>query len=610
MICMPRCSRRTVFGAGLALLLVVAVGCGSGGEAKKEPTPEELAEYQEAVKKIADWEDEIRWLRGKHHTAVKVHVDALKNTLAQAAKDTADDDATTRAVKEELFAFAKDQTDVPTNPITLEAAKSYVDERLALERAFMETLKEVKSRRPQPHASRPISMHADRGLEEMNEETAVAIAAMVSAEQAVAAVDPSAPWPVVAATDPPPEIALNPDPMNEPRVVTLPPRETKPPVDTPMPKPPVEPKPPTISIAKPDPEKSKPKEFLGPAPANWAVVVDPGPKPEPVPAELAYQFPRVMKGGVIFTPGRSRVLAQGIGPSYIEGVRLHDLHTGQVLGEASGFSAKLDEIKTTGPAISPDGTYLALHNSTAGGIAIGNILTKKPVALLPYPDDSVVIQFPTKDRVLAMSEDSPARLWSLPDGGLVREFPVVEEIADEAGTIVCSPGGRFVAVSTEGSPPELLVFYDLETGREAGRIKPPGHQRVDATIRGLAFSPDGTELAMYVFGLPVGLSIGHGLLVYDVETGRLLEARPVSGGSGIGSGAMVEPLQWFPDGKGWLLEHRYVIDRRTLKITDTVKPGGELFNYQYTKVLDDTRVLYAGVGGSMLLPKTVNRDPK
>ena len=70
-----------------------------------------------------------------------------------------------------------------------------------------------------------------------------------------------------------------------------------------------------------------------------------------------------------------------------------------------------------------------------------------------------------------------------------------------------------------------------------------------------------------------------------------------------------EPLQWFPDGKAWLLGQLFVIDRAAGAVVQTVEAGGDPFGFFGTKVLDDRRVLASTADGK-LKPVEVKRTVK
>jgi hypothetical protein len=55
-----------------------------------------------------------------------------------------------------------------------------------------------------------------------------------------------------------------------------------------------------------------------------------------------------------------------------------------------------------------------------------------------------------------------------------------------------------------------------------------------------------------------------------------------------------EPLQWFPDGKGWLLSQRYIVDREAAAVVQVIEaPGEGLYSAYGTKIVDDKRILVA-----------------
>lgn len=115
---------------------------------------------------------------------------------------------------------------------------------------------------------------------------------------------------------------------------------------------------------------------------------------------------------------------------------------------------------------------------------------------------------------LTSSDDKTARLWSLPEGRLLRTFrpPLGEGDEGKLNACALSPDGSLVAVGgwtgLEWDGPASVYVFDTVSGRLVRRLA--GNPGV---ILDLAFSPQGRYL---VAGLGAG-----GIRIWEVSTGRL-----------------------------------------------------------------------------------------
>jgi hypothetical protein len=129
-------------------------------------------------------------------------------------------------------------------------------------------------------------------------------------------------------------------------------------------------------------------------------------------------------------------------------------------------------------------------------------------------------------------------------------------------SVVLSPGRRYLAMIGAST----LWVYDLQSGRKAGEAPVPKNGSFELNCKGLAFSPDGAELA--------GLfdSFGLHLLCWDVATGKLTHQFKYDDKSGLKAPLGFEgiALDWLTDRAGWLVFGAVVIDHQSGQKTFTI----------------------------------------
>jgi len=130
-------------------------------------------------------------------------------------------------------------------------------------------------------------------------------------------------------------------------------------------------------------------------------------------------------------------------------------------------------------------------------------------------------------RLLATSsEDKTVRLWSMPEGKLLRtqRLPIGRNSDGRIFATAISPDGRLVAAGGWDAGANLsnnnhgVYLFDSDTGTSMRRLGP-----FPNIINHVVFSLDGKQLA-------VGLKDGKGIRVLDVASGRELLADADYGG--------------------------------------------------------------------------------
>ncbi len=231
-----------------------------------------------------------------------------------------------------------------------------------------------------------------------------------------------------------------------------------------------------------------------------------------------------------------------------------DLRSGQRFGGASG-AAELNNA-----AVSPDGAYLAARNPTALKTTVDVWRTGDPRTYKVVMDEKPIfpeIDFAGPDQLLTAKPDGAGQtyqIWDIEKGTELRRFTA--PAASTRQQRAFSGGRRYMAVC--GPFNGGVLVFDLTTGKQAVQL--PTVQ--NAVVRGLAFSPDGKMLA----GL-IGTGFTVRLQTWDLTTaqpafGRDFDKHPQTTVQN-GFGYQGAPLEWLPDGGGWLLYGQLLVDAKT-----------------------------------------------
>jgi len=186
-----------------------------------------------------------------------------------------------------------------------------------------------------------------------------------------------------------------------------------------------------------------------------------------------------------------------------------DAETGEPLTPFTGHTGDI-----SGVAYSPDGTRIATGGND-GTAHVWDAATGESLLTLAGHTIGVdqVAFTPDGDRLLTGGADGTARLWDIsPAGG--RDWLTVPGPAQRQGGVSFSPDGASFAVPGQVAG---VTIRDVETGAEIVTLK--GH---DATIRRMAFSPDGTRLAGSSGSGPGNARANSTVPVWDVTTGELV----------------------------------------------------------------------------------------
>ena len=133
------------------------------------------------------------------------------------------------------------------------------------------------------------------------------------------------------------------------------------------------------------------------------------------------------------------------------------------------------------------------------------------------------------------------QIWDIKTGAEVRQFTTPTHFDGKRRAF--SPGRRYIALAALKN--DRILLYDLTSAQCVGEAPLPAV----GLCQGLAFAPDGKSFA----GL-FKMGGATRLLAWDLDTGKpnadhALERSPVPNVAAFRG----PPIDWLPDGGGWLL---------------------------------------------------------
>ena len=209
-------------------------------------------------------------------------------------------------------------------------------------------------------------------------------------------------------------------------------------------------------------------------------------------------------------------------------------------------------------AFSPDGRYAAAPLSGHSGRAVGvwSFATGKLAQEITLSDhhSSLDLCFGGPHQ-LAISYDpdfsrTSVGVWDLQTGSKIHEMSFSHEASVRIArdSLASSPGGKYLLMITG----DKLGVVEFATGDAVGQIPLPAGF---SGCEGIAFSPDGRELA-----LDVKCNWRNHLLFIDFSAGRIVLDREVDNTHFWYDGPR---LEWMPDKSGILYKGHLLIDRVT-----------------------------------------------
>lgn len=312
---------------------------------------------------------------------------------------------------------------------------------------------------------------------------------------------------------------------------------------------------------------------------NWSAKADPPPQPlAPIalkkPLQLADSFE-----GPLFPINGGQFIATGGNGQPLEVREFYDLATGKRIGSLKGV-----QLDGAHRALSDDGQWFAGKLAGRNEFMVWDVKASKNLGTLKIPGTFVNwLGFSSAKRVMVLA-NKMLTCWKLPSGDFERTIAV--DARDEKH-LATSPGGTYLAVVDPTGANKSVSLIDLESGKNAGEIPIPGGY---FDVRGVAFSPDGSELAaLFTKGtdaLLMAWQMADGQMSASIEldnqTDLFHKWHRYKG----------RQLVWFPDQKRWLAIGQVVISRDESAIVWSL-PDASLGNDRYVQVLDDTHLAIA-----------------
>jgi hypothetical protein len=339
-----------------------------------------------------------------------------------------------------------------------------------------------------------------------------------------------------------------------------------------------------------------------PSEVRWNVMPDPGERsggPINLQGSIVVRF----QGEFLF-PSTASTFVAATPPKTKNLYQVYNLRTMRPVGKpviiANRFAGYCK------PALAPDGRYVAarVKEGATSTVEVWSVATGQSVLKLRPEDDPEIkprhVDLLGDDRLWVAAhraespdwgEETTFRVWDIRSAKEIVRF--TNPLVPHGDWITFSQGRRYQFMEQTDRRFRFLV-WDLTTGELVGEREFQPREAPWGQAAGLAFSPDGEEMAM-LWRLGRKPDTWGRLLVFETRTGnRLYDHRigydPPSIDSLWFDGGM-RGLQWWPVRRGWLLFGHLLIDRETgaivLKIGAAPGSNGAI---KHRRFLDDYHI--------------------
>jgi hypothetical protein len=314
-------------------------------------------------------------------------------------------------------------------------------------------------------------------------------------------------------------------------------------------------------------EKEKPRPILSDLMpvegASWDVAADPA---EAIKGPFNLKDTIPFEGEVVVPSAPSQFVAVRVPKAKQKGTyRVHELQTLDAIGQRVVLPPHQRV------ALSPDGGYLVARLSKEPGVLevrsahTGQILWRrdfsadklKPAERLKPTDMDVL----PGGRLWVAEAGSKVQLWDLKDRKPLPPLSVAPPTAEHRAF---SPGGRYLLTASKDGR-GLVQVHDLDRGKVVGERRFQAPDELKGRPAGLAFSPDGAEIALlWRLDRPAEGVWGR-LVCWDLKTGKKLHDHDVAAFETIDLVWQTRKriVQFWPGRKGWMVFGFLLIDRES-----------------------------------------------
>jgi len=340
----------------------------------------------------------------------------------------------------------------------------------------------------------------------------------------------------------------------------------------------------------------------------WQVQPDPIAQAVKAPANLQATIPVPIGAKVLYPTNPSPFVAIGqLGKDQ----QVWNLETMQQVG-----TVPANRNLTNPKVLSPDGKYFAAKAQQVAPTVIEvQSTTGQPARQITVAPRFMVLHlldFAGPDQLVTASSDVQSKViqvWDVKTGQQLKQIAFNDFPGDHKATAI-SPGGKYLAAVNVSLPGQgRLAVYDLAQGSKVGEVDVPGPKEGRVQLgKGMAFSPDGAELAILFDTLP-----NEQLVVWDVAKGVVKKNLEFSKdflnksqGALIYSGPV---LEWLPDRSAWFLHGNFLFDNPSGALVWTL-PKIDVGFSEVRRVLDQDHlaVVPAGARNHQLEILTLPRE--